>query len=452
MEFNDRILISIDVLSKLGIFVRDLSTGQGFANHVWKSFGYNYEDSIGDNWLTFVHPDDREAAEKAVDYAHQGGKQPLFTEYRVRTVNGSWRWVLHSSQIEHEQSDGTPKLYIGHDLDVTNIHELQDALELARSDAERRAMEAEILRSAGAMVVSGLEPEEIVPRVEKMIHHLIQVDDFFLMEIFDNRVVPLNGTTIPDHKTGRFLLHHRNTIRNQVVLNKTPEEIIDQELSLAALIVPLVNRNSVQGILFLIRNHPTSFAGDPARIAISIADYFSLALFNARQYSKMRTMADTDPMTELLTRRAFFEQGEKLTRRSHTEETALSALLIDLDRFKSINDRFGHSVGDMVIRETGAIIRRNIRANDLAGRLGGEEFCILLPETHIDQAEEIAVRICRSLSTHSFTDLPEPVTASIGVHECNRPKATGAGLDALVRNTDEALYRAKQGGRNRVSR
>lgn len=122
--------------------------------------------------------------------------------------------------------------------------------------------------------------------------------------------------------------------------------------------------------------------------------------------------------------------------------------MLDIDNFKSINDRFGHAAGDRVIRSVADGIREQLRQTDVAGRLGGEEFAVLLPETSRDDATAIAERIRTAIDiravTHERGDIP--FTVSVGVADL-QPGGTLA--DLLVR-ADEALYRAKRSGRNRV--
>jgi diguanylate cyclase (GGDEF)-like protein len=127
----------------------------------------------------------------------------------------------------------------------------------------------------------------------------------------------------------------------------------------------------------------------------------------------------------------------------------LSMLMLDIDHFKSVNDRYGHAVGDEAITSVATACQNGKRNSDIAGRLGGEEFAILLPETDAAQAMVVAERIRESIAAQFLTvhKVRFNVTVSVGI----APASLGmSGIDALLREADAALYRAKEAGRNRV--
>jgi diguanylate cyclase (GGDEF)-like protein len=124
--------------------------------------------------------------------------------------------------------------------------------------------------------------------------------------------------------------------------------------------------------------------------------------------------------------------------------------MMDIDHFKRLNDMYGHQAGDDVLRGLGALIRRQIRATDVPGRYGGEEFCILLSQTPSEGARKFAHRIRVSVGSAAFCAQGQDlkITASLGVSCC--PRAGVCGPEDLIRRADEALYEAKAAGRNRV--
>ena len=127
----------------------------------------------------------------------------------------------------------------------------------------------------------------------------------------------------------------------------------------------------------------------------------------------------------------------------------LSVLMLDLDHFKDVNDTLGHAAGDLVLRLLGALLPNVLRVNDLAGRVGGEEFCVLLPEVDGAHAVEVAERLRKGFADASETaeGLARRVTLSVGVAELHAADET---LEALLLRADQALYRAKDGGRDRI--
>ena len=139
------------------------------------------------------------------------------------------------------------------------------------------------------------------------------------------------------------------------------------------------------------------------------------------------------------------ELHKAIERRAKGESSALSVLLLDIDHFKSINDTFGHNVGDEVIIGVTKIAQRCLRDSDYLGRWGGEEFVVVLPDTDSKDAMMVANRI-RVAIQENILD-PRPVTVSIGCSEMDEREVE---LQVLVEQADKALYKAKQSGRNRV--
>lgn len=161
-------------------------------------------------------------------------------------------------------------------------------------------------------------------------------------------------------------------------------------------------------------------------------------------------MAVTDPLTGLHNRRYLDTHLQTLFERSMARRRPLSVMITDIDRFKTINDTHGHDVGDAVLREFAARLRKNVRGIDLVCRFGGEEFVVVMPETDLAIAEMVAERV-RTEIAHTAFALADgdtiDVTASLGVATVKRPADTVA---ALMKRADTALYEAKTGGRNRV--
>lgn len=151
-------------------------------------------------------------------------------------------------------------------------------------------------------------------------------------------------------------------------------------------------------------------------------------------------------MTGLLNRGAIDERLEEEARRARREGTALSLILLDIDRFKLVNDQHGHVRGDAVLRALAERVRRLARATDIVGRYGGEELLILLPHTASAEAEGLAERLRAHVSDTPLAGLP--ITASFGVATC--PPGEVSPPVALLERADAALYRAKDAGRNRV--
>lgn len=166
-----------------------------------------------------------------------------------------------------------------------------------------------------------------------------------------------------------------------------------------------------------------------------------------RQRDEVRVLHDeshTDALTGLPNRRAFDEAIAVLGQGRRGHDHGGSLLLLDLDRFKDYNDRFGHQAGDAVLRQVGALLRHAVRPSDLPARYGGEEFAVLLPEAGIEEAMQVAERIVRAFRAAAWPG--RAVTISVGAAAL----AASESADALVGRADAALYAAKAAGRDRV--
>jgi diguanylate cyclase (GGDEF)-like protein len=177
-----------------------------------------------------------------------------------------------------------------------------------------------------------------------------------------------------------------------------------------------------------------------------VASFTFLVLQQGRAEAELRHLAMFDPLTQVLNRRAFVGLAERELGRAAREGRPFAALMLDIDRFKGVNDRFGHQAGDRVLADFAARVKACARASDLVCRYGGEEFCVLLPATGLAEARTVAERMRAAIAASPMGGLTEPVTVSIGAVAC--PGAWS--LDALLGRADAALYAAKGTGRNRV--
>ena len=177
------------------------------------------------------------------------------------------------------------------------------------------------------------------------------------------------------------------------------------------------------------------------------AAFIVLILSKDRSVHFYKTAAATDPLTGVLNRRGFFEGAAIIMDRNRRSLTPVSVLAFDLDHFKSINDRWGHAVGDSVLRLFATVVRKTMRAGDIIGRVGGEEFVAILSSKPAD-AVTVAERVRAAFAAASAEVDGRPIAATISAGVASgSPLAT---VDALIAAADAALYRAKANGRNRV--
>jgi len=159
--------------------------------------------------------------------------------------------------------------------------------------------------------------------------------------------------------------------------------------------------------------------------------------------------ASKDELTNLYNRRAFFEQGKQLFKQARRYPQHISVMMIDIDHFKSINDNHGHTVGDNVLKAIGGLLQNTVREADILARIGGEEFAVILPQTGVEEASNLAERIRQRIEAVDIQHdtLQIKITASFGIAAC---MAEGDDLDRMLTKADDALYIAKKKGRNQV--
>ena len=193
------------------------------------------------------------------------------------------------------------------------------------------------------------------------------------------------------------------------------------------------------------------------RLGMALLSLAPLAVAVAHQLrsqtlSQLQQAVDHDHLTGALSRRKLMEQGARLVQRLHQQGAPVAVLLMDLDHFKRINDSHGNAQGDTVLREFAALVQRNLRPQDLFGRIGGEEFALILPATAASHAQLIGERLRSQLREHPFRlqdGSALQVTLSVGLH-ATQPPSQQHSLERLLAWADAALYQAKALGRDQV--
>ena len=225
-------------------------------------------------------------------------------------------------------------------------------------------------------------------------------------------------------------------------------------------IVPLKSQDKVIGVIFLYTDPDPAW--DERRISlfetlgnqigISLDQLWTLSELSASREQLYR-LATRDALTDLMNRRAILEQLTKERNRAQRDRQSLGLILIDIDKFKLINDNYGHPVGDDVLIETSRRLTQAVRPYDSVGRLGGEEFLLVLPNATSEIVALIAERIRQHVAAMVIDcrdGVTITITISLGVTATERRDAGSVGNEEMIEEADEALYRAKQQGRNRV--
>ncbi len=252
-------------------------------------------------------------------------------------------------------------------------------------------------------------------------------------------------------ETARNVSFCSHAIQNSVALI-VPDALEDQRFAENALVtkapfirsyagIPLRTSDGYNiGTLCAIDTAPRAFTA----IEIGILESFSQLILDELE---LRKIASTDQLSGALSRRAWIEKAHCEIIRAQRYSRPMALAILDLDQFKSINDAYGHPAGDRVIKRIASLCMATMRQSDFFGRLGGEEFGLVMPETSAEGAEAVAERV-RTIFTNEPIDLGRPIHASVSIGVADlRVNDT---LETLIAHADRALYQAKTSGRNRT--
>lgn len=347
--------------------------------------------------------------------------------------------------------------------DLTFLQDLADRAALAVEDARlyereaQRAQELEALHRATTRLLSTIDLDSMIAQGIESCAEIFPAALHGLLFLVDQEMQRLELRVsygdIDDAQSRASMLGAIQPLVEEAVREKVrqPPFLLetDDGTRCPAVVAPLAGPNGVLGVLALINPESSPFQKNDLTLLDSFAALASSALQNAMLYSEVNRLATTDALTGLYNRRKFFELGELEIHRYKRFQAPLSAIMLDLDNFKQINDTYGHAAGDVVLRAVAMRSKVSIRVIDILGRYGGDEFAILLPNADIHEAEEIAERIRRSVMEEAVQG-PEgviPIAISLGITQAS---ADTNCLSDLLARADAALYSAKEKGKNRT--
>jgi diguanylate cyclase (GGDEF)-like protein/PAS domain S-box-containing protein len=345
-------------------------------------------------------------------------------------------------------------------------------------EAEKRATEAETLRFASAMIAGTLEQDKAIERILEELNRVVPYDSasVLLNRGREMEIVGVRGFRNQDQVLGLRFDLEKDTPNNIVyethkpyILENAPEKYpvfrnFPYDHIHGWMGIPLLVHDKLIGMLSLDSTKPNQFTQNHARLASAFAGQVAIALENARLFEETRRLAITDSLTNLFNRRHFMELARREFDRCNRYKTPLSIIMLDLDRFKIVNDTFGHLTGDQVLQTVANLCKENLRSIDIMGRYGGEEFVILLPETPLSRptdsfvdtdkldplpAQIVAERLRETFEREVLVINGNTIliTISLGIAEYSIGDIS---IENVINHADQALLRAKQEGRNRV--
>lgn len=315
--------------------------------------------------------------------------------------------------------------------------------------------------SLAKLLITTLNPKELLINALDKVLELTgsKLGVIYLMNEQGDVLAPfvthgIDVAALPALKLGEGIAGLAAQERHSVVLEHIPENCyIRVDLGFAEALpnevaaFPLMYKEKVLGVM-LIGTFGRHQAEEQPLIEY-LANQIAITLDNALTHEKVERLSIADGLTGLYNRRFLSKRLEEEYSKAIRYNTPLSLLVMDVDFFKRVNDTFGHQVGDNALISVARVLQQSVRESDLVGRYGGEEFVVLLPHTGLDKALTVAEKIRLAVSETPVEGMGERrLTISIGV--AGFPDLKVANMEELVRKADEALYRAKEGGRNQV--
>ena len=445
-----------------GFWDWNVATGDAlFSRNGIEMLGYRPDEIAPhiSSWQKLVHPDDRSLWQTALE-AHFAGATPRYqAEYRLRAKAGDWRWLLVRGKVTARDVAGRPLWMAGTHTDVTDRHVLEEALCDTLVRVQRHDGQMTALNRMSDLLLSCESREEAYAIITGGAGQLFDgcVGGLAMREDAapDQRVVASWGDapTLPATFSPRdcWALRRGGPYVVDDPANGVPCRHFSRPPTRAYLCLPLIVRGETVGLLHV--GAGDGLAEDQFResraLAFTVGESMKLALSNLKLHEALREQAIRDPLTGLFNRRYL---DETLPRELHRHQRAgepLTAAMLDLDHFKRFNDVYGHEAGDAILRAVGNLLRRSLRAGDLACRYGGEELTVVMSGSSLVDArirlDELRQAVMGLRLPHQDGVLP-PITVSVGVALA----AAETDAAALLGRADAALYRAKEQGRNRV--
>ncbi|MDR5682622.1 MAG: sensor domain-containing diguanylate cyclase [Armatimonadota bacterium] len=312
------------------------------------------------------------------------------------------------------------------------------------------------LERTAQIAASALEPKEVLRESVNAVHKIMGYSHVAVMWLEENRLVPavwIGYAHVPEIPLNRGVTG-RAARTKQIVfvpdVRTCPDFIPGTDGTTSEIACPILVEGQVVGVLNVETVGGRRLYPDDVDLICSVAAQMGVALRNAMRFEETRERAIRDGLTDLLNHAYFQHRIREEIARARRRGQRLALGFLDLDDFKATNDTFGHAEGDRVLRALAGVLRGVVRAEDVVARYGGEEFAIVMPETGADEAGRVAERIRARLSARPLVHVgstPVVVTASLGIAEFPRHADTA---EELIRRADEALYRAKRAGKNRV--
>lgn len=410
-----------------------------------------------------------------------GKPSPLFhsTEANEGLPRKVWRAVnnghLWSGDVSYQRHDGsrftwqatiTPmrnetEAVTGHVAIIQDISQRKNV----EQSRQRQLRDLQLLHRMASIAATTRQAEELLGQGTWLIAESMTLDYLYVGTVSDegNRLY-LNGWAREGQAVrksraiaqsgivGQVLRTGRVVRINDLGQGTLPENSNHRTMAAdmnSVLCVPMKAGDRIVGVINAERRLSSGFGGADEKLFVTLANQLAAALESARLFNEAHRLAIIDPLTDTYNRRHFFDITKREMERSKRHDRELSLLMIDVDHFKRINDRFGHPVGDEALCTLAFLSRKMLRDSDILGRLGGEEFAVLLPETDQEAAHLAADRLRETIAQASVSSPIGPVTLTVSIGVATLDQRC-KDVSMLFSRADQALYAAKIAGRDQV--
>ena len=349
---------------------------------------------------------------------------------------------------------------------VTISGQLAVAIEKVRlyQDAVRVAERRAVVYRAAQEISASLDLEQVYAAIHRAVAQLMAGEDV-MIALLDESRHEIECVYLVDRKRRlpptKYPADHG--FIGRIIATGKPARVDDAELEMdgidepdyglgkarSLVAVPLLLKTQVIGVLAAQSHQAWAYTDDDQEMLELLAYHAATAIDNARLFNEVQRLAVVDPLTGIYNRRQFFTLAAREFERSRRYHEPLSAIMLDIDHFKQVNDTYGHAAGDRVLRLIAVECCSRMREADLLARYGGEEFAILMPVTDRHRALAAAERLRHHIARLSIQSDSEPLTITISIGVATLDD-TCKDVETLINRADHALYAAKRAGRNQV--
>lgn len=412
-----------------GVWDYDIPAKKVFFSTQWKAMLGYADDEISNSlseWYNRLHPGDLLNVQSTMAELQENAHDYYSLRFRMRCQDGSYKWFLGRGKVVSRDNNGNPRRIIGTNSDISEAKAAESALKQTEEN----------LMSFFNGVDSLLFVIDCEGNIREANFSALQTLGYSVEEIVRQNILDLG--LVEDRTAGAKFLH---SLLDGKKFNRT---------------LTLVNKTRDNWISVDVRMLPGTWNGEQVLFAVC-RDITEHRLLEQELANKNRELEElnrvlqrqacTDDLTAIYNHRFILQRLRDEVERADRYRQPLSIMMLDLDHFKSVNDRFGHQTGDIALYSVAQTIKNALRHIDVAGRYGGEEFLVILPQTTREDAVQVAERIREQVEDLIFDDKNLRITISIGVTSYRNENERES---EFLARADHLLYQAKRNGRNRV--